>query len=271
MNRIIRKHIIFWGLYFGIEILAYFKSWGSRFWMIALVNISLALIGFYICYFFGKRLYYKLKNELPVKKIIYFKDFWRLITTVIVFLCLRLIGDLIIFNPNSGVSIPEYLVSLSRVVLSIAIPGMLIGIGKRKEEIIIVLNKKQRCLETTIATLEPKVIHLTSTIETKERVIQEMDRQMNDLILRNEVLARENERLKEGNEILQLNRTGLEEDISGHQNLILVLKAELLGGQEDYRQLALRYDALFDFYRRQLDKYRNLYGRLNNDDEEEPE
>lgn len=146
MNRIV-KHFIFWSLYFGIETLAYIENSSERFWIMTFVNLSIALSGFYLCNYFGKRLYTKLVGDSAQRKIIRYSEFWYIVSTVILFVCVRLITDLVIFNPNSGVPVFAYSIILLRIVLSFNLPGVLIGINSCKEKIISLLSRKQKQIE----------------------------------------------------------------------------------------------------------------------------
>lgn len=264
MKKTVLKHSMLWVLYFSSEIFVYYNDWSARFWTIALVNDSITLVSFYICYYLGKQLFREMYTSHGVRKFTRLTEFWKIIGVLVLFIALRLYTDLWIFNPTSNMSIGIYSFILFRIALSVIIPGMLVGIGLCKGDIIRLLNKKQKEIESNIIKLETRIAHLDSTIETKEQVIQNMDEQMNKLISSTETLTLENERLNEDNEVLLLSKTALEEDISQHQHHILILKTELLGGQEDYKQLVKRYETKFD----KLNRYRELYGEIDDDEQD---
>lgn len=175
MNRTTRNHILIWTLILGLEIVAYLPNWGKPlFWELTSVNITLALSGFYFCRYFGRRLCVRLQTGQS-HKMVHYPDFWYMITVVAMFIGARLCTDIFVFKFASGANIGAYLYVLARTAISFTLPGLLIGMGEMRREMIAALERKKKQLEDEIDTLESKVIQLNTAIETKEEACSKME------------------------------------------------------------------------------------------------
>lgn len=191
MNSRIFKHVGIWSLLMGVEFLAYIEKWNSlSFWLYSASNVMIALVSFYLCWHFGKRACNKISLERKWN-ILRFPEFWYGVLTIIAFVAIRLVTDLIIFGSSNGVIIFIYAIVLVRISYTYTILGFLFGMISNLKKNINSLFVEKKTLEASVETLQSKEIHLNSIIEEKERAIVQLSAKVEELQFKEEMLARD--------------------------------------------------------------------------------
>lgn len=245
MNTKIAKHTLIWTALIVIESLLYYKSWDKLwFWLFTFSNFAIALLSFYCCWYFGKKLCLKLKPD-EVWRIMRHKEFWYGMVIVAMFIGLRLMTDLVLFGTSSGVLIWVYAIILLRTSLSFIISGFLFGIIEKLKQMITSFYKHKITLESQIETLETREIHLTSVTEAKERAIKEMDEKIEELQFNKEMLVRDLDEMEK------------------RHNQLQVRNEEVLAQQQTMEQELTKLSALNKFMENDKKVTDMLYYRLN--------
>jgi hypothetical protein len=245
-------HAAIWSLLFGIETVAYIKSWNSEFWAFSFINFFLVLLLFYTSRYLSIRLFNKARKSIG-QKITSYSEFWYLCLSVMLFSGIRLFTDIIIFKVAANISIWAYTLILIRSGLSFAIPGLLFGLVEKCKQIILLLVTRKDELESAINTLEIKAIHLSSVMETKEQTILKLNERAAALQFNNEMITRDAAALEERVKGLEAQAAALE-----------TRNAELLEKQTGLEGNVTRLTALNEFLERDKKVTDMLYYRLNN-------
>lgn len=293
MNRSIWIHIGIWCGFMALDYAMYIPVWHSQTLLIGLVNYLWFVISFYSTwYIVWSDLNRKQDNTIYAlgKKNI----FW-ILTIIAGYITATYIGDKYFFDSYYSPSIWSYCLARFNMVSHYILGGVMIAGFYYQRKNNQFLHAKRVQLEERMSTLEAREMQLEARIATKESENMRLNEEngelqfnkemlLRDLVALEEAVARheariaelvntinnykaEGEQQKEDNELLRLNSISLEQEISEKQNLVLVLKAELLASAEEYKQLTLRYSRKFDFYNRKLTRYETLYGKLDSDDE----
>lgn len=292
MKKYLKLHLTIWGLIILLENLVYVEKWTDNgYWLLGAVNFTLVIGLFYASRYFANR--FLINHEIIIGNI--GKLIIPLLIVVAVYIAIRYAFDYFILYQGYEMKFRAYLFMQFRFSLYFILPAIIVAAYENKNILNAGLKKDRIALESTIDTLNLKVIHLNSITESKEATIRHMDDEIGELQFNAEMLSRdldrleatakakelqvaeqnlviqanseEIERLGKENEMLTTSKTELEQEISNRQNFIVVLKAELIAGMEDYKQLANDYAMKMDLYNDKLSRYRNLYGELGDEEE----
>lgn len=262
------KHFVFWVLLFGLEIIAYKQNWGSKFWTFSSISMALALLLFYTCRLFTRKLIGKVQFS-SLKRITSYRDFWYMCASVAFFVIARLYTDLVLLNAGNDISVLSYCLVILRIAASFAVPAFLLGLAETNKEIIALLKKKESELtlriseaEARLFTLEEKEIHLNSIIEAKENTIKGLTAQVEELQFKEEMLARDivaleacAEKLKQTNSELLERQAKLERSVAEQTALQEAYKRDkevtdkiFFQTNRDWLAQVKRYQRILAFY-----------------------
>lgn len=264
MNKKRLWHLLFWTGIITCDVLTGIPYWDSDSAKGIIVNYSIVLSLFYYTRFLAMRL---LRNSQTIYQQLSVKKYLLLSAIVILFVGIRYLFDYYILIQGYTVTIWYYSFTQLKFALSFIIPAVGIAFAEKRKQVLLVLSKDKSDLEHENKRISSDNERL---IIQKEQISSEKWRLLREkTILIKEVneLKRQHQTAVALNEELTTVRTELETEISNRQTLILVLKAELLAGLEDYKQLANDYAMKMDLYNDKLSRYRNLYGELGDEEE----
>lgn len=250
MNKKVLWHILFWGGIIACDALTSLPYWDSDSGKVLIANYSIVLLLFYYTRFLTLRL---LQGSPTIYQQLSFRKYLLLGGIIILFVGMRYILDYYVFVQGYAVTIWYYSFTQMKFALSFIIPAIGISFAEKRKRIISKLSEEKEKLYVQKTRLSSEKWRLLREKTVLSKEMQELKRQHEEML----ALTLQQETI----------RTNLENEISERQNLIVVLKAELLIGAEEYKMLVEKYKDKFDYYHGKLNRYRDRYGKLDDEDE----